>query len=209
MNIHRILGVIIRPFRKKRMLKFIKVIDTKSAEKVLDVGGTAYNWNLIDYQNEVVLLNLTTPKNTESPSNFSFVVGDGTALQYDDGEFDVLFSNSVIEHVGTFEQQKKFALEVRRVGKKIWLQTPAKSFFIEPHYITPFIHWLPKSWQKRVLRNYSIWGLIARPTQHYIDDFVDQTRLLNFEEINEFFPDCKILKEKFLFMTKAYIVVKT
>lgn len=211
MNIHRILNVVIKPFRRKRMTKFLKVIDSQPNERILDVGGTIFNWKLIDYKNDVVLLNLSVPKNTgaELPSNFSFVVGDGTALQYGDKEFDVCFSNSVIEHVGTLEKQKMFAQEVCRVGKRIWIQTPAKSFFFEPHYLTPFIHWLPKHYQKLLLRNFSIWGLITRPTQQYVDDFVEQTRLLTFEEIRELFPGCIIIKERFLFMTKAYLIVKT
>ena len=98
MNIHRILNVVIKPFRKKRMTKFLKVIDPQPSEKILDVGGTIFNWKLIDYNNDVVLLNLSAPKNadTELPSNISFVVGDGTALQYDDKEFAICFSNSVI-----------------------------------------------------------------------------------------------------------------
>jgi hypothetical protein len=211
MNIHRILNVIIKPFRKRRMTKFLKVIDPQPSERILDVGGTIFNWKLIDYKNDVVLLNLSAPENIgiELPSNFSFVVGDGTALQYGDKEYDICFSNSVIEHVGSLEKQKMFAQEVCRVGKRIWIQTPAKSFFLEPHYITPFIHWLPKHYQKRLLRNFSIWGLITRPTQQYIDDMVDQTRLLTFEEIRDLFPDCTIKRERFLFMTKAYLIVRT
>jgi hypothetical protein len=211
MNIHRILNVVIKPFRKRRMTKFLKVIDPQPSERILDVGGTIFNWKLIDYKNDVVLLNLSAPKNIdiELPSNFSFVVGDGTALQYGDKEYDICFSNSVVEHVGSLEKQKMFAQEVCRVGKRIWIQTPAKSFFLEPHYITPFIHWLPKHYQKRLLRNFSIWGLITRPTQQYIDDTVDQTRLLTFEEIRDLFPDCTIRRERFLFMTKAYLIIRT
>ena len=53
------------------------------------------------------------------------------------------YSNSVIEHLHEFDQQKRFADEVRRVGRKLWVQTPARGFFVEPHLITPFIHYLP------------------------------------------------------------------
>lgn len=186
------------------------MIDPKSTDKILDVGGSVYNWKLIDYRNDVVLLNILTPesKNDELLSNFSFVIGDGTDLKYKDKEFDICYSNSVIEHVGSYEKQKKFAQEVCRVGKQIWIQTPAKSFFFEPHYITPFVHWLPNSLQKKLLRNFSIWGLITRPSQQYIDDFVDQTRLLSYREIKHIFPDCTIKRERIMFMTKAYLVLK-
>lgn len=207
MNIHTILNILVRPFRKKRMVNFLKLMSPLQKDKILDVGGTAYNWKLINYKERVTLLNLTN-SHINLPSNLSYVVGDGTALKYDDNEFDIVFSNSVIEHVGSLNKQKNFANEVCRVGRKIWIQTPAKEFFLEPHLITPFIHWLPKGLQKKLLRNFTLWGLITRPNQKYIDDFVDQTRLLSFKEVVCLFPNCTILKEKFLFMTKSYVIIK-
>ncbi|MGB3300040.1 MAG: methyltransferase domain-containing protein [Phormidesmis sp.] len=208
MEIHKILKVIIKSFRTKRMTKFLKIIDPQPDEKILDIGGTVFNWKLINCKNEITLLNLTVPKVVDKvPSNVSFVIGDGTHLKYSDKEYDICFSNSVIEHVGSFENQRMFAQEICRVGKRIWLQTPAKSFFFEPHYITPFLHWLPKPCQKKLLRNFSIWGLITRPTQQYIDDFVEQTRLLTYKELKGIFPSSTIMKERFLFMTKSYLII--
>ncbi|WP_310462491.1 methyltransferase domain-containing protein [Sphaerotilus sp.] len=185
---------------------FLREINPQPLGKILDVGGTPYNWNLIGYKNEVVLLNILPHEGVPEANNFIFVTGDGTNLEYSDNQFDIVFSNSVIEHVGSYQKQKDFARELCRVGTKIWLQTPAREFFFEPHYVTPFIHWLPKTWQKRLLRNFSFWGIIARPSRDYIDAFVDQTRLLGYEEMVEFFPGKRIIREKFLFMTKAYIV---
>lgn len=208
MNIRPLLEHLIRPFRSRRMEKFNRFFERPEAYQVLDVGGTIFNWKLIDYKGEVVLLNLTTPQHIDTPGNFRFIVGDGTALTFENKAFDIVFSNSVIEHVGTYEQQRRFASELRRVGDGLWLQTPAKSFFFEPHYLTPFIHFLSKSWQKILLRNFSIWGLIVRPSQEYIDSFVEQTTLLGYSELKELFPDCNIAREKFLFMTKSYIVYR-
>jgi hypothetical protein len=54
-----------------------------------------------------------------------------------DQEYDIAFSNSVIEHVGDWERQAAFASEIRRVGKNLWIQTPAKECPIEPHYLAP------------------------------------------------------------------------
>jgi ubiquinone/menaquinone biosynthesis C-methylase UbiE len=210
MNINQFINIIVKPFRQKRMARFLTTIEPQPTDKILDVGGTDFNWNLIDYKHDVVLLNIHEPENKgrEVPSNFSFTIGDGTDLKYADGEFDICFSNSVIEHVGSLEKQQKFAREICRVGKKIWIQTPAKSFFFEPHFITPFIHWFPKESQKKLARYFTLWGWIARPSQEYIDEFVDQTRLMTYEELKNIFPDCTILKEKFLFATKSYLIIK-
>lgn len=86
--------------------------------------------------------------NAPPPSQFSYVQGDGRNLPYTNNEFDIVFSNSVIEHVGTFEDQKRFAEEIRRVAKSYWVQTPNRHFPVETHLIAPFIHFLPRNFQK-------------------------------------------------------------
>jgi hypothetical protein len=212
-NIHSLLDRLIRPFRARRMARFLEVIAPCAGETILDVGGTPFNWRLIGYEHEVRMLNLASDlaerrDTADLPANLSFVAGDGTALQFPDGAFEIAFSNSVIEHVGSFEKQRAFANEVRRVGSKLWIQTPARSFFFEPHYLAPFVHWMPRSLQKRILRNLSVWGLLARPSQRQVDACVDSTRLLSFDEMRELFPDCQVVRERFLFMTKSLLAIR-
>jgi len=142
------------------------------------------------------------------PAHYRFVVGSGTQLEFADGAFDVVFSNSVIEHLASWEQQRAFAREVRRVARGLWVQTPARGFPIEPHLLTPFFHYLPLAWQRRLLRNFSVWGLLARPSRKAMDDFLRQTRLLGYQEMREIFPDCEIRRERFLGLTKAYVAVR-
>ena len=137
------------------------------------------------------------------------VVGDGCALPYADMSFDIVFSNSVIEHVGSWERQQAFAAEARRVGRRLWVQTPAREFFIEPHLITPFFHWLPYVWKRRLMRNFTGRGLIERPEMPSVDAFLAEVRLLTFDEMRALFPDCTILRERFLGCTKSYIAVRT
>lgn len=209
MDIHRLIDVVILPFRRRRMGRLLATMAPMGTDPVLDVGGTAYNWKLVGYRGPVVLLNLADAHGDASAPNLQTVTGDGCDLPYADASFDLVHSNSVIEHVGSIDRQRRFAQEVRRVGRRLWVQTPAREFFLEPHYLTPFVHWLPKAWQKRLLRNFSIWGWMARPSPEYVAGFVDQTRLLSLREMQELFPDCVILRERFLFMTKAYIAVRT
>lgn len=187
----------------------MEAFSPSESTRILDVGGTAYNWTFVNCPSDITLLNIKIPKSeSQLPANIHYEMGDGTNLRYGKGEFDICYSNSVIEHLFTFENQMKFAREVRRVGKQIWIQTPARGFFVEPHYITPFIHYFPKRIQRRLLRNFTLRGLVTRPKQEQIDGFLAEIRLINLAEMKELFPECEIYKEKFLFMTKAYIAIR-
>ena len=94
------------------------------------------------------------------------------------------------------------------MGRGLWVQTPARGFPIEPHLMTPFLHYLPLAWRRRLLRNFSVWGWIARPSQKAVEDFLRQTRLLGYQEMRELFPDCEIRRERFLGLTKSYVAVR-
>jgi SAM-dependent methyltransferase len=72
-----------------------------------------------------------------------YVQGDACALPFEDGAFDVVFSNAVIEHVGRREQQRRLVSEALRVGRRVFLTTPNRAFPVEVHTRLPFVHWLP------------------------------------------------------------------
>lgn len=72
-----------------------------------------------------------------------FVRADATMhLPFEDGEFDLVYCSSVVEHVPV-ERRNAFATELQRVSRGWFVQTPARSFPIEPHALLPFVHWLP------------------------------------------------------------------
>ena len=209
MNIYSVYKPFLFLFRKKRMRRFANVFCHSKETTILDVGGGVFNWRLINCQSSICILNTVLHDDrNNAPDNYSFVVADGTDLPFENNAFDIGYSNSVIEHVGDYNQQKKFADEIRRVGKNLWVQTPARCFFVEPHLITPFIHYLPKTWQRRLLRNFTAWGWFVRPSQKQVDELINGIRLLTYKEMKELFPDCEILRERFLGMTKSYIAVR-
>ncbi len=190
------------------MAQFEEKLSPTANSKILDIGGTPLNWHYINKKLDVTLLNIYNTEGISIPENFKYVKGDGTKLNYLDAEFDITFSNSVIEHLETFERQKQFAREISRVGKSFWVQTPARFFFVEPHLITPFIHYLSKKIQRRLLRNFTIWGWFHRPSQEQVDHFLTEVRLLTYNEMKTLFPDCEIMVERFLGMPKAYIAIR-
>jgi hypothetical protein len=209
MKTSSIYNIVLPPFRKRRMRAFVDRFLPNDETRILDVGGTPMNWLLVNSQSQITLLNLYNPKDmTLLPRNFNCVIGDGTRLGYGDREFDICFSNSVIEHLGSFENQILFAQETRRVACKVWVQTPAKSFFFEPHFLTPFIHYFPRRIQEKLVRNFTLWGLLTRPSQEKVKAFLDELRLLTYDEMVELFPDCEIKVERFFGLVKAYIAFR-
>jgi SAM-dependent methyltransferase len=73
-----------------------------------------------------------------------YVRGDACALPFDDGAFDIVFSNAVIEHVGATDRQRLFVEEALRVGRHVFLTTPNRWFPVEVHTRLPLVHWLPE-----------------------------------------------------------------
>jgi hypothetical protein len=189
------------------MRRFAETLAPTDATTILDVGGTPYNWRISGVPGRVTLLN-TRPPGDELPPNVVSVAGDGRKLPYEDASFDIAFSNSVVEHLGDRESQERFAAELRRVGRAVWVQTPARSFPVESHYLTPGYGALSPRWRRRLGRNASVWGLLARPSPERVAELADELRLLDSGEMRALFPDCDILRERWIGLTKSYIAVR-
>ncbi|MCI0560274.1 MAG: class I SAM-dependent methyltransferase [Nitrososphaera sp.] len=212
MNIHNLYSFLfeVTGFRKKRLALFRKIMKPHDSTKILDVGGTIGNWNYLPIRPQITLLNLDVDHDrSDYPDNVRFQAGDALDMPFADGDYDIAYSNSVIEHVHTWERQKRFADEISRVGRRLWVQTPAKEFFLEPHLLTPFVHWLPLNWKRKLLRNFTVWGWITRPTRDQVDEFLQEVRLLTRAEMQALFPNCRIYVEQWLGMSKSYIAYKT
>ena len=173
--------------------------------RVLDVGGASYFWNTSSLpllpNIEIVLLNLGHQK-IDHPKIKS-VIGDATNMsEFADNSFDLVFSNSVIEHLYTWENQQKMAKEIIRVGKKHFIQTPNKTFPVEAHYAIPFAQYLPHDLlyfflTKTKLSRLQKWD--PKDAQQYLDEI----RLLDLKEMNLLFPQSKMYLEKFMGMIKS------
>jgi len=150
-------------FRMKRGKRLAAWITARAAKlghavEILDVGGRPSFWENVvcDAIDTIHVLNLESTESLKRPANykFNFLIGDATELTDIETEsFDIYHSNSVIEHVGSWQEMLKFASEARRVACNGWVQTPAYEFPIEPHLRTPFVHWLGTPTRRRLMRN--------------------------------------------------------
>ena len=212
-SIHSIYRQIFKIWRKKRFGLFLQRMKPSPSDILLDVGG--YPWFWISQpqpvrQIDTLNIHEVSWNQKDFPRyNIRTLTGDGCALAMQDQRYDIGFSNSVIEHVGSWKQQRQFAIEIRRVAKALWVQTPAYECPIEPHYMTPFIHYLPRSFRKKIVRWCTLWGWLERPTHEQINSMVETTRLLRKSEMQQLFPDCEIITERMLWvMPKSYIAFR-
>ena len=158
-------------------------------------------------QTEIVLLNLYI--NEVSEPGFSSIVGDACHLSgIKDQSFDIVFSNSVIEHLYTKEQQEKMANEVARVGKSYFIQTPNKYFPIEPHWLFPLFQFLPFTVQVFLTQHFTLGNIKKTKSKEAAINLVKEVKLLSIKEFASFFKDAKIYKEKILGVTKSFTAYK-
>jgi ubiquinone/menaquinone biosynthesis C-methylase UbiE len=198
-------------FRRRRMQRFLREFPVTPETRILDIGGTPECWELIAERPRVILLN--TPRAREDLRGAaSWVAGDGRALPFRDRSFDIVFSNSVIEHVGDAGSQERFAREVARVGRAYWVQTPNRWFPVEQHLLTPLVHWLPKSWQRSIVPRFTVWSAVMRISpdrrRFYLEHYLSDVKLLGAGELRELFPGARVIRERFWGWTKSLVACR-
>src|SRR3984957_12598875 len=182
------------------MRQFAAAFAITAQTRVLDIGGTPDYWDMLPARPRLVLLNTPRAKD-DLAGAASWVAGDGRQLPFRDGAFDVVFSNSVIEHGGSASSQRQFSDDVAWVGRAYWVQTPNRWFPVEQHLLTPFVHWLPVRWQRTLVPRFTVWGLISKTTpdrrQFYLQHYLNEVKLLDERELRELFPSARVIRERF------------
>ncbi len=191
----------VRRWRERRYRLFIELCRVEPDEPILDVGaGKGGALERFNTTNPIVALDLE-PDASEwlTAPNVTMQVGDGTKLEYADGEFGAVFSSSTIEHVPK-ELQPAFAAEIRRVGRRYFVQTPNRYFPIEPHYQFPLFQFLPHRLQKALNKRFSL-GWRAKGQW-------EEVNLLSVRDVKRLFPDAKIHRERVFGLTKSLMAVR-
>jgi hypothetical protein len=195
--------------RRKRFALFESLLrEVPTPLRILDVGGTQSFWEVMGFSAgervQVTLLNVIPPP--VSLPHFTGVAGDARALQFADQSFDVVFSNSVIEHVGSYDDQRRMAGEVRRVGARYFLQTPNRYFPIEPHFLFPYYQFLPVVARVWLLQHFSLGWRGKTPDARAARASVESIRLLSKGELVKLFPEASLFKERVMGLTKSFVV---
>lgn len=223
--------------RARRWSQFIRAFPNLRRMRVLDLGGEISAWRLAPVRPaELVLLNLPPVTDFEGEAGWATrVIGDACDPPTDlDGErFDLVYSNSVIEHVGGHTRRIALANSVRRFADRYWVQTPYRFFPVEQHTLVPLMQFLPVAARSRIVR---IWPLgnvrqtykgspqTAGGRERYQLDSEPQrlrdvsiyhaTRnvlsieLLSVTEMQFLFCDAKIIRERLAGLTKSIIAFR-
>lgn len=193
-------------FRNKRFAHFKSKIATLDKPiKILDVGGTQQYWVNRGFHNNndyyITLLNLH--KEAADYDNIESIAGDATDLsQYADNTFDIVYSNSVIEHLFTYENQEKMAKEVQRAGKHHYIQTPNKYFPVEPHFLLPLFQFLPTSLKLFILTKTKL-SRGKKSTPDTAKSKIAEIQLLSKKNMKKLFPGSIFYYEKVFGLTKS------
>jgi SAM-dependent methyltransferase len=177
--------------RRKRAALFERLLAPGTGQSAVDIGCGAGGLAVLGTPLAVTGVDLV-PR--EDYPGARFVQADATALPFDDDQFDVAYSNSVVEHLPP-EKRAAYAAELTRVGRCWFVQTPNAAFPIEPHALLPFVHWLPR----RLGR--ALWRLGVS------GDPYDDVRLLGIGELRQLFPDAVIVRERVGPLTKSFVAV--
>jgi len=178
--------------------------------RILDVGGTTAFWENRGWheRTDVEILTLNLEPEPQQHASVKPIVGDATNLvDFADHSVDIVFSNSVIEHLFTFENQRRMAAEVRRVGKAFWVQTPNFWFPIEPHFHFIGWQWLPLAVRSSIIQRRACgWrGPCSDPVG--AKRLVEEVRLLTRKEMEVLFPSAVLIPERFGGLVKSWTAV--
>jgi hypothetical protein len=138
--------------RGRKWDRFMALCRPSEETLVLDVGYSASEYSPYDnyIEKRYPYPERLTALGIDDPSEFRRQYPSVTAVQYDggqfpfkDNQFDLCWSNAVLEHVGDRASQIRFLAETRRVARMAFLTTPNRRFPIEVHTRTPLLHYLP------------------------------------------------------------------
>jgi hypothetical protein len=203
--------------RQKRY-RFVKSIIDRCLERkgrcrILDLGGTEAYWDIAsghvdDPRIQIDLINMEPMPATRS--NVRAIVADACDMgAFDDQSYDFLHSNSLIEHVGTWDAMTRMALNVRRLAPVYFVQTPYFWFPIEPHFRFPVFHWMPEPIRYRLILSRDMGFMKKAGSVADAVRSVQSAMLLDRRQFSTLFPDAEIKCERILGVTKSLMAIRS
>jgi len=193
--------------RGRRWDEFSQRFPDLESMRILDLGGTPAAWQSAPRRPEhVVAVNLD--RRHHSTKDVRCVVADACALPsaLRAERFDLVFSSSLLEHVGGHARRRQFATTVHEMADHHWIQTPYRYFPIEPHWVFPGFQFLPFSVRVAVSQRWKLGHVRARDRQTAIKR-VSGVELIGVTEMRSYFPNSEIWFERYAGLVKSLVAI--
>ncbi|WP_374544822.1 methyltransferase domain-containing protein [Rhodoblastus sp.] len=213
---HKSLSAIMRTRRFKSLNDVIeRILKKKDRCSILDVGGSEYYWNLdkgfLSRYSGNVSITITNIDHRETEfadkQLFKSKIGDATDPRLYEGNYDFIHSNSVIEHVGNWDQIRAMASNIVNSGLPYYVQTPNYWFPVEPHFRTVGFQWLPLNMRAKMLLSKQR-GFRAAESYDEAMAEVESIHLLTFSQMRLLFPNAEIARERLWPFTKSMMAIQ-
>jgi hypothetical protein len=195
--------------REARSRWLVETFPDLAEMSVVDLGGRIGFWKQLPTQPKHVHVVNLEEQPADLPAWAEVDHGDACALpeQIKSRRYDLVFSNSVIEHVGGHERRLRFAESVHLLAPAHWVQTPYRYFPVEPHWIAPGMQFLPVAVRREVARK---WPLAYTPgrTKEEALSRVLWTELVDKTQMRSYFPTSTLRSEKVAGITKSLIAYR-
>lgn len=194
--------------RVRRAAKLLETFPGLADMTVLDLGGEPPFWRSFAVRPaSVTVLNLLSFDDDEPW--LDTVVGDGCdpPAEVASRRYDLVISNSVIEHVGGHVQRQRFADVVHRAADRHWVQTPYRYFPVEPHWVFPAMQFLPLRLRAEVTRR---WPLSPGRADNLSEAVANaaSVELLSLTEMRAYFPESSFWYERIGGLIKSVTAIR-
>jgi len=195
--------------RARRWHHLIDTFPSLAEMRVLDLGGTPEAWRLAP----VLPKSVTAVNLLPQESRVEGVVAvQGDACELPDpvasDHFDLVYSNSLLEHVGGHVRRQRLADNVHSLADRHWVQTPYRYFPIEPHWLFPGMQWLPYEARVQISMHWNR-GHIRTHTRAQAQEQVDEIDLIGISQMRRYFPSSTIWYERFAGLIKSLVAIQT
>jgi hypothetical protein len=177
---------------------------------IIDLGGTLTAWRQAPVRPaRVHIVNLLDKPPADVPDWAEVHQGDACALpeHLAARRYDLVYSNSVIEHIGGHHRRMRFAETVHALADAHWVQTPYRYFPVEPHWLFPFMQFLPVRARVTIARRWVL-AHTRNADPRRATRIVLSTELLDRTQMRYYFPDSHIRTERYAGLPKSLIAVR-
>jgi len=197
--------------RDRRWLELQRRFPGLGEMRVLDLGGSVLAWESAAVRpRHVTIVNADVRISATSSNWYDVVHGDacGPPESLLRKEFDLVFSNSLLEHVGGNARRRELAAVVDRFAARHWVQTPYRYFPVEPHWLVPGMQFLPLSTRVAIARRWPFGPANRHTDPSRVVAEVASVELVTLTEMRDYFPRSEIWVERVLGAPKSLVAIR-